>query len=490
MGYLSCKAESAIAVSTPSPSQPSAALQNKQEKPIKIHQFHYSDLEAATNGFSEQKLLGKGSHGCVYKAVLRGRRVAVKKPSRGLEFAHEVDNEIEILSNIRSPRLVNLLGFANNDTKHRLLVVEFMCNGTLYDVLHSNSRPPNWGRRIRMALQIAKAVDTLHSQNPPIIHRDIKSANVLIDRNLNARLGDFGLALRCGVGDGDRLRSTPPAGTMGYLDPCYVTPDNLSTKTDVFSFGILLLEIISGRKAIDVGHSPPSIVDWAIPMVKKGKLGLIYDPRIPPLKDPLLKRQLALIASKCVRSCRERRPSMKEVVDWLNALNKLVPLHSWNGFNNPCMMVETMGRPVELMMNGQFGLRQQGIGGENLDGVDGKLGTRMMKDSRRVFSDLGLRSNLIDLMERAEGKSGFMIEGDHEVDQSDLRPSRRFSRSIFGSARYVTRGRTQSRAPNTDKAVSHMRRIKSVGDGSDLFADQIEEKSSRSGCSATACEDD
>ncbi|CAI0560293.1 unnamed protein product [Linum tenue] len=244
---------------------------------------------------------------------------------------------------------------------------------------------------------------------------------------------------------------------MGYLDPCYVTPDNLSTKTDVFSFGILLLEIISGRKAIDVGHSPPSIVDWAIPMVKKGKLGLIYDPRIPPLKDPLLKRQLALIASKCVRSCRERRPSMKEVVDWLNTLNKLVPLHSWNGFNNPCMMVETMGRPVELMMN--------------------ELGMRMMKDSRRVFSDLGLRSNLIDLMERAE-------------DQSDLRPSRRFSRSIFGSARYVTRGRTQSRAPNTDKAVSHMRRIKSVGDGSDLFADQTEEKSSRSGCSATACEDD
>ncbi|CAN1316587.1 Serine/threonine-protein kinase-like protein At3g51990 [Linum perenne] len=234
---------------------------------------------------------------------------------------------------------------------------------------------------------------------------------------------------------------------MGYLDPCYVTPDNLSTKTDVFSFGILLLEIISGRKAIDVGHSPPSIVDWAIPLVKKGKLGLIYDPRIPPLKDPLIKRHLALIACKCVRSCRERRPSMKEVVDWLNALCKMVPLHSWNGFNNPCMMVETMGRPVE-MRSGQFGLR-------------------VLQDSRRVLSDLGLRSNLIDLM------AGDDVE-------SDLRPLSRFSRSIFSSARYATRGRTaQSKTLSSDsKAGSGLQRNKSNGYGSNSFAETGEKLSS------------
>lgn len=376
MGYLSCKADSAIGIisTTPTSQTSSSSSKNKQEKPIKIQEFNYSDIEAATNGFSDQKLLGKGSHGCVYKAVLRGRHVAVKKPSKGFEIGQEVDNEIEILSKIHSPRLVNLLGFAN-DTKDRLLVVEFMSNGTLYDILHSNSRPPNWGRRIRMALQIANAIDTLHSQNPPIIHRDIKSANVLIDRNFNARFGDFGLALRCGVDDDYRLKSTPPAGTIGYLDPCYVTPDNLSTKTDVFSFGILFLEIISGRKAIDVGHSPPSIVDWAIPLIKKGKLAAIYDPRTFPLKDPMIRKQLALIASKCVRSCRERRPAMKEVVDWLTTLSKLVPLHSWNGLNNPCMMVETMGRPVELR-NTRFGSRPQGDGEENLNEIDGKAGRK------------------------------------------------------------------------------------------------------------------
>ncbi|XP_050210186.1 serine/threonine-protein kinase-like protein At3g51990 [Mercurialis annua] len=444
MGYLSCKADSAIATST----------SVSQEKPIKIQQFHYSDLEAATNGFSDQKLLGKGSHGCVYKAVIRGRHVAIKKPSKGLEIGQEVDNEMEILSKIHSPRLVNLLGFAN-DTKDRLLVVEFMSNGTLYDVLHSNSRPPNWGRRVRLALQIAKAIDTLHSQN--VIHRDVKSANVLIDRNFNARLGDFGLALRCGGIDDDyRLKSTPPAGTIGYLDPCYVTPDNLSTKTDVFSFGILLLEIISGRKAIDVGHSPPSIVDWAIPLVKKGKLSAIYDPRIAPLKDPMIRKQLALIGSKCVRSCRERRPAMKEVAHWLSALSKLVPLHSWNGFNNPCMMVETMGRPVE-MRNTQFGVRPEGVGDENLDGV------QSVKDSRRVYSDLGFRSNLMDLMASAEAETAV---------ESNIKSGNRTFSSRFGSGRYNIKKLPLSKACISDKGLFQMRRNQSAGNGTELFPKQ------------------
>ncbi|KAJ0037836.1 hypothetical protein Pint_23869 [Pistacia integerrima] len=445
MGYLSCKADSAISVistkSVASQQTQSSKTSQKQEKPIKIQQFFYSDLEAATNGFSDQRLLGKGSHGCVYKAVLRGRQVAIKKPSKNQEISLEVDNEIEILSKINSPRLVNLLGFSN-DSKDRLLVVEFMSNGTLYDVLHSNHRPLNWGRRIRLALQVAKAIEILHSEKPPIIHRDIKSANVLIDRNFNARLGDFGLALRCGV-DNYRLRSTPPAGTIGYLDPCYLTPDNLSTKTDVFSFGILLLEIISGRKAIDVGFSPPSIVDWATPLIKKGKIVAVFDPRIPPPKDPIVRKQLAVIAARCVRSCRERRPTMKEVVGWLTGLSKLVPLHSWNGFNNPCLMVETMGRPVEVRKTPQD--------------VDGKFNRMAMRDSRRVYSDLGLRSNLMELMAGTDEEHEF--------------------REGFGSGRYINKGRAQARAQVNDKGgFSSFRRNQSVGDGSELFSRRADKK--------------
>lgn len=468
MGYLSCKAESAISViSTNSNSvathqTQSSKTSQKQEKPIKIQHFDYSDLEAATNGFSEQKLLGKGSHGSVYKAVLRGRQVAIKKPSKNQEISQEVDNEIEILSKIHSPRLVNLLGFSN-DSKDRLLVVEFMSNGTLYDVLHSNSRPLNWGRRIRLALQVAKAVEILHSEMPHIIHRDIKSANVLIDRNFNARLGDFGLALRCGV-DNFRLRSTPPAGTIGYLDPCYVTPDNLSTKTDVFSFGILLLEIISGRKAIDIGFSPPCIVDWAAPLIKKGKILSVFDPRIPPPKDPIVRKQLAVIAVRCVRSCRERRPTMKEIVDWLTGLSKLVPLHSWNGFNNPCLMVETVGRPVEVRKT-----QEDGIAGENLDLLDSKLSRMAAKDSRRVYSDLGLRSNLMELMAGTDEEHEFRGEADGV--EPNTKSAKQVSSSSHGSGRYFYRGRAQPRAHGNDKGRgSRLRRNLSIGDGSGLFS--------------------
>uniref|UniRef100_A0A5B7AEC0 Protein kinase domain-containing protein n=1 Tax=Davidia involucrata TaxID=16924 RepID=A0A5B7AEC0_DAVIN len=474
MGYLSCKAESAISISNSRTPTSSKKTQCKQEdeKPVKIEEFEYSDLEAATNGFSDQKLLGRGSHGLVYKAVLRGGRlVAVKKPSRGCvsaprfsissapENANEVENEFDILSKLHSPRLVNLVGFTN-DSRDRLLVVEFMSNGTLYEILHSTSRPPNWGRRIRLALQTAKAIDTLHSSVPPVIHRDIKSANVLIDRNFNARLGDFGLALRCHVDD-YRLRSTPPAGTMGYLDPCYVTPDNLSTKTDVFSFGILLLEIISGRKAIDVGHSPPSIVDWAIPLIRRGKLLAIYDPRIAPPKDPMVRKQLAVIAAKCVRSCRERRPSMKEVVEGLSGLSKLVPLHSWNGFSNTCLMVETMGRPVESG-NTQ---RLKGVEEGNVDAVD----ARPLKNSRRVYSDLGFRNNLMDLMAGTDGESEFPGEADGGVGAR--------SKSVnggsifrFESGRFVGRS-TQSLVRGIDNgSVFRMRRNHSVGDCSEIHS--------------------
>nr|XP_025607240.1 serine/threonine-protein kinase-like protein At3g51990 [Arachis hypogaea] len=160
------QAESAVSTSnslTPSPSFSSSSTattskkqNNKEkEKPIKIQHFHYSDLEAATNGFSERKLLGKGSHGYVYKAVMVSSSSFASAP----EFIisnNKVDNEIDILSKIQS----------------------------------NNSKLSNWGRRVRLALKTAKEIDTLHSSTPLVIHRDIKSTNVLIDRNFNARLGD------------------------------------------------------------------------------------------------------------------------------------------------------------------------------------------------------------------------------------------------------------------------------------------------------------
>lgn len=250
-------------------------------------------------------------------------------------------------------------------------------------------------------------------------------------------MGDFGLALRC-YGDDVKLRSTPPAGTIGYLDPGYVTPDNLSTKTDVFSFGILLLEIISGRKAIDLAHSPPSIVDWAVPLIRKGKLMEIYDPRIPPPKDPIVRKQLGVIAARCVRSCRERRPSMKEVVEGLDVLAKLLPLHSWNGFVNPCLMVDA-DAPLEPG-SASMGFRVRGFECGSPNDGESKI-ARPLRDPKRVYSDLGFRNNLKDLMDEPDD------EAQSQVIQSKPKLTSCGSSFRISSERFGGRGSNHVMAP-------------------------------------------
>ncbi|PON70512.1 Mitogen-activated protein kinase kinase kinase [Trema orientale] len=359
MGYLSCNGESAIATcdSYNWSELKSKAIKTRRKQPNKrlnVREFFYEELAAATNGFSAESFLGKGSHGSVYRAVLDDGKLvaAVKKtklPSNSASSFHHhgggncttpAENEIEILSRVQHPRLVNLLGFCTDDKERKLIVVEYMPNGSLYDLLHSASRPPGWTRRVRFGLQVAKAVYALHASNPPVIHRDIKSSNVLIDQDRNARLGDFGLALRGHVED-VRVKCTPPAGTLGYLDPGYLAPGDLTAKSDVFSFGILLLEIISGRNAIDVNYSPPSIVDWAVPAVKRGDYAEICDRRIGPPADPAVIRHLAVLAARCVRSTAEKRPSMAEVVEGLKVVRRRAhapPI--WNNFRQRVRCVE------------------------------------------------------------------------------------------------------------------------------------------------------
>ncbi|CAN4122361.1 unnamed protein product [Withania somnifera] len=324
MGYLSCNAESAIATCD----SYNWNLTKNRKKPFKVTEFSYSDLHSATNAFSKDNLLGKGSHGYVYKAHLHQYKLiaGVKKSKCNNSPA---ENEIEILSRLHHPRLVNLLGYAIDSNQNKLIVVEFMPNGSLYELLHCSSKPPNWIKRVRFALQIARAVHFLHSSNPPVIHRDIKSSNILIDGSFNARLGDFGLSLRGHVED-VVVKSTPPAGTLGYLDPAYLAPGDLSTKSDVFSFGILLLEIITGRNAIDVNYSPPSVVDWALPLIKSGDYTEICDPRVGSTEDEGALRQLAVVAAHCVRKTAAKRPAMTEVVECLKLVYKRMSSPIWN----------------------------------------------------------------------------------------------------------------------------------------------------------------
>lgn len=287
-----------------------------------MEEFDYQELEAATENFSSTRIIGKGSHGCIYKGVLLlkdGKVVAIKKQSLGLQKLGDnskLDNEIRILLSLpQNPYLISLLGTSHDCANNKVLVMEHMPNGTLHDLLHVAPTPPPWPKRIQMAIQVAKAVQFIHETDPLVIHRDIKSANILFDSNWNARLADFGLAIRLQGQQVDSDSLSPPAGTIGYLDPCYTTPCRLSTKNDVFSFGVVLLEIISSTKAIDVSRTPSSIVEWALQLIEEDMMIEICDERIilPAYLESRIRHMLH-IAARCVSSEEDHRPSMGEIV--------------------------------------------------------------------------------------------------------------------------------------------------------------------------------
>lgn len=285
-----------------------------------MKEFNYEELEMATESFSPSRIIGKGSHGIVYKGTLNdGKVVAIKKTFSGEEDnTKKLENEIVNLSSIgENPYIINLIGTSHDSATSKLLVIELFPNGSLHDSLHvATSAPLSWSRRIETILRLARALQFLHESSPSIIHRDIKSANILFDSHWNAKLADFGLAVRmkCRYRRVDSLNQ--PAGTIGYLDPCYTTPSKLSPKNDVFSFGVVLLEIISGRRAIDVWRAPASIIEWAIPLIKERRTTEICDPRavLPEYMEATIGRVLC-IAARCV-SLEEmsHRPPMKEIV--------------------------------------------------------------------------------------------------------------------------------------------------------------------------------
>ncbi|PNS94969.1 hypothetical protein POPTR_017G029900v4 [Populus trichocarpa] len=282
--------------------------------------FTYEELEKATSGFKEESLVGKGSFSCVYKGVLRnGTLVAVKKAivcSDKQKNSKEFHTELDLLSRLNHAHLLNLLGYCEEGGE-RLLVYEFMAHGSLHQHLHGKNpalkEQMNWVRRVTIAVQAARGIEYLHGYAcPPVIHRDIKSSNILIDEEHNARVSDFGLSL-LGPANSSSPLAELPAGTLGYLDPEYYRLHYLTTKSDVYSFGVLLLEILSGRKAIDMQYEEGNIVEWAVPLIKAGDISAILDPVLKPPSDPEALKRIANVACKCVRMRGKERPSMDKV---------------------------------------------------------------------------------------------------------------------------------------------------------------------------------
>ncbi|XP_031284375.1 serine/threonine-protein kinase-like protein CCR1 [Pistacia vera] len=264
--------------------------------------FRLSELKDATNGFKEFNELGRGSYGFVYKAVLAdGRQVAVKRANAATIIhsnIREFEMELEILCSIRHSNIVNLLGYCL-EMGERLLVYEFMPHGTLHDHLHGGLSPLNWSLRLKISMQAAKGLEYLHKEAvPPIVHRDVKTLNILLDSDWGARIADFGLL------------TSNERDFSGDI------------QNDVYNFGIVVLEILSGRKAYDREYTPPGIVEWTLPLIKQGKAAAIIDRYValPRNVEPLLK--LADIAELCIRENPSERPTMSEVATWLEQIVK------------------------------------------------------------------------------------------------------------------------------------------------------------------------
>ncbi|KAK3159662.1 hypothetical protein QOZ80_1BG0049520 [Eleusine coracana subsp. coracana] len=283
--------------------------------------FTYEQLAAATDGFSDANLLGQGGFGYVHKGVLpNGKEVAVKQLRDGSgQGEREFQAEVEIISRVHHRHLVSLVGYCISGD-NRLLVYEFVPNNTLEFHLHGRGRPTmDWPTRLKIALGSAKGLAYLHEDcYPKIIHRDIKAANILLDLRFEAKVADFGLAKL--TSDNNTHVSTRVMGTFGYLAPEYASSGKLTEKSDVFSFGVMLLELITGRRPVSSrqSHMDDSLVDWARPLMTKafedGNHDDLVDPRLGNEYNNNEMERMIACAAACVRYSARRRPRMSQVV--------------------------------------------------------------------------------------------------------------------------------------------------------------------------------
>ncbi|KAL5707516.1 non-specific serine/threonine protein kinase [Ranunculus cassubicifolius] len=294
--------------------------------------FTFKQLHSATGGFGKSNVIGHGGFGSVYKGVLSdGRKVAVKLMDRaGKQGDEEFKMEVELLSRLRSPYLLALIGHCS-DHDRKLLVYDFMANGGLQEHLYPGGNSNggasrlDWDTRLLIALEAAKGLEYLHEQvTPPVIHRDFKSSNILLDSDFHAKVSDFGLA-KLGSDKAGGHVSTRVLGTQGYVAPEYALTGHLTTKSDVYSYGVVLLELLTGRVPVDTkrAHGESVLVSWALPrLTDRDKVMEIMDPAMDgqySLKDVV---QVAAIAAMCVQSEGDYRPLMADVVQSLVPLVK------------------------------------------------------------------------------------------------------------------------------------------------------------------------
>ncbi|XP_076888013.1 putative serine/threonine-protein kinase PIX13 isoform X2 [Bidens hawaiensis] len=298
--------------------------------------FTYSDLRSATKNFRPDTMLGEGGFGRVFKGWVDGETYAPSKPGMGIAVAVKKSNtdsaqglkewqaEVNFLGKISHPNLVKLVGYCSEDREF-LLVYEYMQKGSLENHLFKSREPIPWSTRIKIATGAAQGLAFLHTTENTVIYRDFKSANILLDTDFNAKLSDFGLA-KLGPANGASHVSTRVAGTYGYAAPEYIATGHLYVKSDVYGFGVVLLEIITGLRVVDTNRpgSQHNLVEWARPALPdRKKLRKIMDPGLENDYPSKGARKVAELILRCLEQDPKNRPSMEEVVLSLQAISAI-----------------------------------------------------------------------------------------------------------------------------------------------------------------------
>eukprot|EP00258_Populus_trichocarpa_P030011 XP_024446030.1 receptor-like serine/threonine-protein kinase ALE2 isoform X8 [Populus trichocarpa] len=289
--------------------------------------FSKSDIERATSSFDASRILGEGGFGLVYSGVLEdGTKVAVKVLKRNdQQGGREFLAEVEMLSRLHHRNLVKLIGICTEECS-RSLVYELIANGSVESHLHGVDKESalNWDARIKIALGAARGLAYLHEDSSPrVIHRDFKSSNILLEHDFTPKVSDFGLA-RTALDEENRHISTQVMGTFGYVAPEYAMTGHLLVKSDVYSYGVVLLELLTGRKPVDMSQPPgqENLVAWARPfLTTKEGLEVIIDPTLATDVPFDSVAKVAAIASMCVQPEVSHRPFMSEVVQALKLVS-------------------------------------------------------------------------------------------------------------------------------------------------------------------------
>ncbi|CAL9218597.1 unnamed protein product [Arabidopsis halleri] len=308
---------------TEPPSVPTDIV-NNETKPFNLsiitkeRKFTYSEVLKMTKNF--ERVLGKGGFGTVYHGNLDDTQVAVKMLSHSSAQGYkEFKAEVELLSRVHHRHLVGLVGYCD-DGDNLALIYEYMANGDLRENM-SGKRGGNvltWENRMHIAVEAAQGLEYLHNGcRPPMVHRDVKTTNILLNDRCGAKLADFGLSRSFPI-DGESHVATVVAGTPGYLDPEYYRTNWLSEKSDVYSFGVVLLEIVTNQPVIDKSRERPHINEWVGFMLTKGDIKSIVDPKLMVDYDTNGAWKIVELALACVNPSSNRRPTMAHVVMELN----------------------------------------------------------------------------------------------------------------------------------------------------------------------------